>query len=245
MDKIIILAAGKGTRMGSDLPKALVALKGRPMIEYLLDSVVASGVDNEPILVVSPDNESIIKAALRDHNLQYAVQAEQLGTGHAVASARAKIGGEVDNIIVLYCDHPFISPDSIKKLAGEKRHVVSLMPARLEDFGDWRQNFYHWGRIVRGADDNIQRISEFKDATDEERAITEVNPGIMRFDRAWLWENVDRLTNNNVQKEYYLTDMVKLAFEQDEEVGGLIIEPLEAMGINSQAELKIAEGLIK
>jgi len=67
----------------------------------------------------------------------------------------------------------------------------------------------------------------------------------MRFDRAWLWENVDRLTNNNVQKEYYLTDMVKLAFEQDEEVGGLIIEPLEAMGINSQAELKIAEGLIK
>jgi bifunctional UDP-N-acetylglucosamine pyrophosphorylase / glucosamine-1-phosphate N-acetyltransferase len=245
MNKIIILAAGKGTRMGSDLPKALVSLKGRPMIEYLLDSVVASGIDSEPVLVVSPDNQSIIKDALRNYNLQYAIQTEQLGTGHAVACARAQIGSEVDNIIVLYCDHPFISAVSIKKLAAEKQHVVSLMPTRLEDFGDWRQNFYHWGRIVRGADNKIQKISEFKDATELERAITEVNPGIMRFNRTWLWENVDQLTNSNVQKEYYLTDMVKLAFEQNKEVGGLLIEPLEAMGINSQEELKIAESLIK
>jgi bifunctional UDP-N-acetylglucosamine pyrophosphorylase / glucosamine-1-phosphate N-acetyltransferase len=242
-NKIIILAAGKGKRMGSDLPKALFPLRGRPMIEYLLDSVFSSGVDVEPIIVVSPDREEMMRKNLAKYNLCYALQTEQLGTGHAAACARESIVHTVENIIVLYCDHPFISAASIKKIS-EEQNVLSLMPARVEDFSDWRQNFYHWGRIVRDAENKIKKISEFKDSTEEEKKITEVNPGIMGFNSAWLWENIAKLKNLNAQQEYYLTDLVHLAFEQGHQVGGLIIEPHEAMGINSQEELKIAESLI-
>jgi len=243
MNKIIILAAGKGKRMGSDLPKALFPLKGRPMIEYLLDSVFSSGVDAEPILVVSQDREEMMRQNLAKYNLRYVLQKEQLGTGHAAACAREAIGETAENIIVLYCDHPFISAASIKKIAEEK-NVLTLMPTRVEDFNDWRNNFFHWGRIVRDAENKIKKISEFKDSTDEEKNITEVNPGIMGFASAWLWENIAKLKNENAQQEYYLTDLVRLAFEQDHQVGGQIIEPMEAMGINSQEELKIAESLI-
>jgi len=244
MNKIIILAAGKGKRMGSDLPKALFPLQGRPMIEYLLDSVFSSGVDAEPILVVSRDREDLMKKSLAKYNLRYAVQKEQRGTGHAVSCAREAVEETAENIIVLYCDHPFISPASIEKIARENKDILSLMPAIVKDFNDWRQNFYHWGRIKRGASGQIEKIIEFKDSLEEEKNITEVNPGIMSFNRAWLWENIDKLNDSNAQKEYYLTDLVRLAFEQGHQVGGLIIDPHEAMGINSQEELKIAESLL-
>jgi bifunctional N-acetylglucosamine-1-phosphate-uridyltransferase/glucosamine-1-phosphate-acetyltransferase GlmU-like protein len=244
MNKVVILAAGKGTRMGSDLPKALFPLKGRAMIEYLLESVFASGVDPEPILVVSPEREEMMKQNLNKYNLRYVIQKEQLGTGHAASCARTAISEGVKNVIVLYCDHPFISAASIKKISSEEENILSLMPTEVGDFNEWRKNFYHWGRIVRDTENKVKRISEFKDSTEEEKNITEVNPGIMSFNSAWLWENIDKLKNNNSQQEYYLTDLVGLASAQGQKIGGLIIDPLEAMGINSQEELKIAEGLI-
>ncbi|MDP2944059.1 MAG: bifunctional UDP-N-acetylglucosamine diphosphorylase/glucosamine-1-phosphate N-acetyltransferase GlmU, partial [bacterium] len=102
----------------------------------------------------------------------------------------------------------------------------------------------HWGRIIKGLDGTVEKIVEFKDASEEEKLITEVNPGFMRFDKDWLFQNIDKLTDNNQSKEYYLTDMVKAAFEGGHPVGTMNIEPHEAMGINSLEELKIAEGLL-
>ncbi len=230
--------------MGSDLPKALFPLKGRPMIEYLLDSVFASGVGAEPIVVVSLENYEAIKESLKNFKIRYAIQDRQLGTGHAVAAVREHLAEEVEQLIVLYCDHPFISAATIKGLAAAGEGKLFLMPAKLEDFSGWRQNFYHWGRIRRGADGAVQGIIEFKDSSDEEKKITEVNPGIMRLDRAWFFANVEKLRADNSQKEYYLTDMAKLAFEEGLSIGALPLEAREAMGVNSQEELKIAESLI-
>jgi len=247
MTRIIILAAGKGTRMNSELPKVLVSLKGRPMIQYLMDAVKAAGVDPRPILIVSPSNQEIIQTALKDYETEYVVQAEQLGTGHAVACARAVLDRDdrkIDNIVVLYGDHPFLTSESIKKFASINSEVLTIMPTSLPDFEGWRQNFYHWGRMVRGLDGKIEKIVEFKDASVEEKLITEVNPGFMRFNKDWLFKNIDDLTNENKSKEYYLTDMVKVAFESGQPVGAINIGPHEAIGINSLEELTIAESLI-
>ena len=247
MTRIVILAAGKGTRMNSELPKVLVPLKGRPMIEYLMDEVKESGVDPRPIVIVSPLNEGVIRSALSGYEAEYIIQTEQLGTGHAVSCAREAIDNDdrkIENIVVLYGDHPFLKRGSINKFAAISAEAMTIMPTMLPDFEGWRQNFYHWGRIVKGLDGSVERIVEFKDASDEEKLITEVNPGFMRFNKEWLFHNIDKLTNDNKSKEYYLTDMVKKAFEDGQAVGTMNIEPYEAMGINSLEELKIAESLL-
>lgn len=244
MNQIVILAAGKGTRMNSDLPKALVDLKGKPMIKYLLDSVVKSEIDPKPIIIVSPDNKEIISESLKDYSVQYAIQTEQLGTGHAVSCVKELIKPETENIIVLYCDHPFLKTESLKKCAATKIETVMVMTTELPDFEDWRHNFYHWGRFVRNENKEIERIVEFKDATPEEQLITEVNPGFMAFNSAWLWHNIALLSNNNSQHEYYLTSLPGIAFAEGYKIPSVSIEAHEAMGINSPEELKIAETLI-
>jgi UDP-N-acetylglucosamine diphosphorylase/glucosamine-1-phosphate N-acetyltransferase len=247
MTRIIILAAGKGTRMNSELPKVLVPLKNQSMIKYLMDSVVASGVDARPIIVVSPDNKEIISAELKDYNVEYAIQEKQLGTGHAVAAAQDALDKNDDkpnNIIVLYGDHPFLKAESIKRFSQLMPEALTIMPTNLPDYDGWRQNFYHWGRIIRGASGNVEKIVEFKDASDEEKLVTEVNPGFMCFKADWLFKNLAELRNDNNQKEYYLTDMVKIAFNEGYEITTINIEPHEAMGINSLEELQAAENLL-
>ena len=244
MTQIVILAAGRGTRMNSDLPKALVALKGRPMIHYLLDSVVSANCDPQPIVIVSPDNKEIIAESLKDYSVQYALQTEQLGTGHAVSCVKDFIKPETENIIVLYCDHPFLTAESLKKCAASKIETVMVMTTKLIDFEDWRHNFYHWGRFVRNDKNEIERIVEFKDATPDEQLISEVNPGFMAFSSSWLWPNIKTLSNNNSQHEYYLTSLPGIAFAEGYKIPSISIEAHEAMGINSPEELKIAESLI-
>jgi len=243
MNQIVILAAGRGTRMNSELPKALVPLKGKPMINHLLDSVVKADIDKNPIIIVSPDNREIISEALKDYKVQYAIQSEQLGSGHAVACAKDLIKPETDNIIVLYCDHPFLSAESLKKCATTKIEAVMVMTTKLPDFDDWRHNFYHWGRFVRNAENEIERIVEFKDATPEEQTITEVNPGFMAFNSSWLWPNLKLLSNDNAQHEFYLTSLPGMAFAEGYKIPSISIEAREAMGINSLEELKVSESL--
>ncbi len=247
MTRIIILAAGKGTRMNSDLPKVLVALRDRPMISYLMDSVASAGVDPRPLVVVSPDNLDIISQALKNYNVEYVIQPEQLGTGHAVSCARETISREspdAKNIIVLYGDHPFLKTESIRKFSAVDIEALTIMPTQLSDFEGWHQNFYHWGRIVRDASGDVEAIVEFKDANEEEKLITEVNPGFMCFNKNWLFDNIVRLKAENKQREYYLTDLVQIAFSEGHTVGTINIEAHEAMGINSLEELKVAESLI-
>jgi bifunctional UDP-N-acetylglucosamine pyrophosphorylase/glucosamine-1-phosphate N-acetyltransferase len=119
-----------------------------------------------------------------------------------------------------------------------------MMTTTLSDFEDWRKNFYHWGRIVRHQD-RVEAIVEFKDATVEIKEIKEVNPGFYCFEYGWLKKNVNKLENKNAQQEYYLTDLVQIACSQGIKVGTILIDPREAVGINSKEELEVAESLIK
>jgi len=247
MTRIIILAAGKGTRMNSELPKVLVPLKNRPMIKYLMDSVVASGVDLSPIVVVSPDNQDIISNELSEYNVEYAIQEKQLGTGHAVAAALPvleKDDRKITNIVVLFGDQPFLKAESIKKFAQLKHDALTVVSTFLGDFDGWHQNFYHLGRIIRGASGQVERIQEFKDANEEEKLVTEINTASMCFNKDWLVKNINSLNNDNNQHEYYLTSLVNIAFEEGLEVNAVSIDPHEAIGINSLNELQIAESLI-
>jgi bifunctional UDP-N-acetylglucosamine pyrophosphorylase/glucosamine-1-phosphate N-acetyltransferase len=244
MKKIVILAAGRGTRMKCELPKVLVKLRGKPMIEYLVKACVASGVDASPVIVVSPDNKELISSALAKYNCQYAIQKEQLGTGHALACAKDFIDKSVDQIICFYGDHPFVSAETIKTVAANHNGVITMMTTKVNDFDDWRKNLYHYGRVIRDKNDQITASVEFRDASEEIRQIKELNPCMYCFRSDWLWENLRKIDNHNAQKEYYLTDLVKLAFKQNLNINACCLNPKEVIGINSPEELAVAESLI-
>ena len=146
MKKIVVLAAGKGARMNSELPKVLVPLNGKPMIKYLVKSINDSGVNCKPILVVSPNNKKIIEKELREYNCEYAFQDKQLGTGHALSCAKKHLES-ADKIICFYGDHPFINPATIKKLADYPNGVITIMTTVVDDFTGWQKNFFHWDEL--------------------------------------------------------------------------------------------------
>ena len=243
MNKVVILAAGQGKRMGAAVPKVLVPIKGKPMLGHLLKSVKKSGIDKEPVIVVSSDNKDIIQKAMRRYKCQYALQDKQLGTGHALACAKKVIGKNVENISCFNGDQPFIKPTTIRRIGYSHNGVITMMTTGVKDFRGWRKNFYHWGRVLRNYG-RIKAIVEFKDADEKIRRVREVNPAMYCFNAKWLWKNVKQLKNNNAQTEYYLTDLVKRAFEQGLRVESFPIDPEEAVGINTKEELAVAKKLI-
>jgi bifunctional UDP-N-acetylglucosamine pyrophosphorylase/glucosamine-1-phosphate N-acetyltransferase len=241
--RIIILAAGKGTRMKSSLPKVLVPLRSKPMIKHLLETIHESGIDDRPIIVVGYEKKKVIKELGR--NYDYAIQEEQLGTGHAVMSAEKMLKNDIDHIAVLYGDHPFISSQTIKKLV--KMHIksdkkITMATFSVPDFEGWRTTFYKsFSRIIRDTKGNIIKDVQFKDASDEEKEIKELNPCYFCFEKKWLLQNLKKLNTNNAQKEYYLTDLVKTAMKEKDKIQSISIDPREALGINSKEELEILE----
>ncbi len=244
MQQIIVMAAGKGTRMNSDLPKVLVPLKGRPMLDYLLDSISKTAQELKPIIIVSPDNKEMISAALKNYDVQYVIQEKQLGTGHAVACAKDYIDPRATDIFVLNGDHPFYKVETIKDFPIKHQGILSMITISLTDFEDWRTVFYHLGRVVRDEEGYAKGIIEFKYASDEEKKVLEINLNCFCFNKDWLFSHVDNLNNQNKQGEYYITDLVKIAFNEGHKVKVFSIPPEEGMGINSPEELKIAESLI-
>ena len=243
--QIIILAAGQGKRMGNaTLPKVLTPFKGKPFINHLLESIKDSGVCNKPAIVIGQRAEQIKEVLGSDYI--YIFQKEQLGTGHAVMVTKDKLEGQAENIMVLYGDHPLVSADTIKNVAeahAESGTVMTMATTIVSDFEGWRQSFIGFGRIVRGQDNKLEKIVEKKDATPEELEIKEVNPSYFCFKTNWLWENLDKLKNNNAQEEYYLTDLVGLAVEQGQQIATVEIELKEALGVNTNEQLKLLEKL--
>ena len=197
MQQIIVMAAGKGTRMNSDLPKVLVPLKGRPMLDYLLDSISKTAQELKPIIIVSPDNKEMISAALKNYDVQYVIQEKQLGTGHAVACAKDYIDPRATDIFVLNGDHPFYKVETIKDFPIKHQGILSMITISLTDFEDWRTVFYHLGRVVRDEEGYAKGIIEFKDASDEEKKVLEINLNCFCFNKDWLFSHVDNLNNQN------------------------------------------------
>lgn len=238
------MAAGKGTRMGDQpWPKVLTPLKGRPLIAYLLDEIKKLDMEKPPIIVVGFMQEKV-RQELGDGYV-YAVQEQQLGTGHAVAMAKDLV--TADNVVVLYGDMPFISAESLKnlvqaqELTGDK---LSMFTATVRNFDGPTKPLERYGRIIRAPDGDILKITEFKDCTEAEKQIKEVNPGVYCFNSQWLWENIGRLGKQNSQAEYYLTDMLEIAVNQGERVNSLPINPNEVLGINTWEDHGHAENLI-
>lgn len=242
--KIIILAAGKGTRMKSELPKALLKLHDKHMIKHLLDSIDEAALDPKPIIVVGYEKELVMKE-LGD-KYEYVVQEEQLGTGHAVMTAENACKN-IDNIIVISGDQPFIKSGTIKKLWERHKNsnaTLTITTTTLPDFEDWRKAFITYGRILRIDGKIINK--EIKDCTEEELKIKEVNVSCYAFKTEWLWNKLKKLDrNSNSQKEYQLTDLWKIAGEEGEKIDSIDVNALETLGVNSKEELEILENILR
>ena len=245
MTKIVVLAAGKGRRMGRNIPKVLIPLSGKPIIEYLVESIKQSAVCDKPVVIVAPDNKDSIEQAL--NGCDYVMQEKQLGTGHAVACTKDFLQNEANNILVLYGDMPFISGETIKKLSQthlEEEKVLTMATVKISNLNNWAGVFRDFGRIIRGENGQIRKIVEKKDATKGELEIKEINPSYFCFQASWLWQNINGLKNNNQQKEYYLTDLVQMAIDQGEKIASIEIEPHECLGINTPEQLQLAKKLL-
>ena len=243
--RVAVLAAGKGTRMKQEFPKALTPVGGKPILEYLIQSIEDSKVDGVPIVVTGPEQTKFCDFFNKE--CEYAIQEKQLGTGHATKMTRDLVG-DAEALIVLYGDHPFISAESLRSLLKrheERKNIITMMTTKVPSFSGWYSSFEHWGRILRGENGYITGIREFKDATEEDRQIKEVNPALFCFNTKWLWQNIEKIKANNVQEEFYLTDLVALAVSQGEKISALEIKPEEAIGINSPEELAVAEKVLK
>ncbi len=230
---VVVLAAGKGTRMRSALPKVLHPLAGRPLLAHVLDAAVALGAAQ--VCVVYGHGGEQVPAAFPDAAATWVEQRERLGTGHAVLQAMPAMAG-MDRVLVLYGDVPLIEPETLNRLVADSASTkLGLLTMQLAD-----PNGY--GRIVRDKSERVLRIVEQKDASAAERAITEVNTGIIVAERASLSAWLGRIGNDNVQHEYYLTDVIGLAVADGVEVATTQPESLEEVaGINDRAQLAALE----
>jgi bifunctional UDP-N-acetylglucosamine pyrophosphorylase / glucosamine-1-phosphate N-acetyltransferase len=224
----VILAAGKGTRMKSALPKVLHAIAGKPMVAHVVEA--ARALAPRSITVVYGHGGEQVRQVLAGHSLNWALQAEQLGTGHAVAQAMPFVSEDI--VLILYGDVPLIQPDTLRALvARANASTLALLTLNMD-------NPTGYGRIIRDADGRVQRIVEQKDANDAELAVDEINTGILACPRAFLAEVLPTLKSNNAQGEYYLTDVIALAVQ-----AGLTIDTLqpahgwEVDGVNDRVQL--------
>jgi len=238
MAHVIILAAGKGKRMRSVLPKVLHAVAGIPMIERVLTA--AEAVCPRPTIVVGHRATDVIAALGPDRD--YAVQTEQRGTGHAVHCAlEAFKPGDDDDIVVLPGDHPFVTPAMVRDLVSSRRATdaaIALATVRLDDFEGPRAQFSGCGRIIRSKDGDVAGIVERGDATEEQACITEVNVSYYCFRGPWLKGNIAGLGSGNAAGERYLTDLVSIAYSQNERVIGMPLhDAREGMGVNTPEQL--------
>ena len=234
---VIVLAAGMGTRMKSDLPKVMHPLAGRPMVQHLMDTISGLKPDRV-VVVVGPGMDQVAQAVAPAHTV---VQAERLGTGHAVMQAKAELADFTGDVLVLYGDTPLIARDTLDRMLEERRSpkepAVVVLGFKPADAG-------HYGRLVVGAE-GLKAIVEWKDATQDQREIPLCNSGVLAIDGSRLWTLADRITNENAKGEYYLTDLVALARADGACCSFVLGDEEELLGVNSRVELAVAEAIVQ
>ncbi len=229
---IIVLAAGKGKRMRSELPKVLQLVAGKPLLAHVLDT--ARALEPEAIHVVYGHGAELVRERFPEPDLSWCLQAEQLGTGHAVAQAMPQVPDGA-RVLVLCGDVPLVRAATLRDLAVEDGADLTVLTAELDDPTGY-------GRIVRDAEGAVTAIVEQKDASERERAIKEINTGIMAVEAASLKKWLDALDNDNAQGEYYLTDVIAMAVDEGRRVAGVCAEQAsEVLGINDKSQLAESE----
>ena len=234
---VLILAAGQGKRMNSDRPKVLQPLGGRALLAHVVDTARALGA--EAINVVYGHGAEDVQGAFPDSDIDWTLQAEQLGTGHAVAQALPSI--PPDHAVLVLCgDAPLVVPESLESLLKSvPENAVGLLTACLGDPSGY-------GRVVRDDTGRITGIVEERDATPEQRKLDEINTGVMVLPAQWLTEALEKIGNDNSQGEYYLTDVIALAVAENKEiVGSAASDPSEVLGINDRTQLASAERIFQ
>jgi bifunctional UDP-N-acetylglucosamine pyrophosphorylase / glucosamine-1-phosphate N-acetyltransferase len=237
--KAVVMAAGKGTRMKSDLPKVLHKVCGMPMVEHVLSALAGIGVD-KPIVVIGHGAEKV-REVLQD-KADYAIQAEQLGTGHAVMQAEGLLQGIVGDVVVVCGDTPLITSATLEELVTKHREykaAATLLTAVMD-------NPTGYGRVIRQEGIGIQRIIEEKDANPEQKQVKEIYSGIACFNIKLLLDTLKLIQPNNAQGEYYITDVFELLASNNHLVEGVILsDEDEIMGINNRVQMAEAEKILR
>jgi len=235
----IILAGGKGTRMKSDSPKVLFKLSDKTLVEYCVDTVQQLGV--ERVIVVVGYKKDLVEEVLGS-KVEYAVQEEQLGTGHAAQQAEEALSNFNGYVIVSNGDMPLLTKEMFLNLYNackDEKASVAMLTVESDDFVDW-------GRVIRSADENVQKIIEAKDATSVEAQIKEKNVGIYCFKARDLFMALREVKAENAQKEYYLTDIIEIMSRQNLRVVSVKTQDYDnIVGINSREDLAKATDILK
>ncbi len=235
----VILAAGKGVRMKSDLPKVLHRLGGKPMVEYVIET--ARQVGAERVILVVGHRWEQSQNSLKHLKVEFVLQREQLGTGHAVLQTKELLSDFEGDVLILCGDVPLLRADTLKMLLKEhreKKAAATVLTAIFEDPSGY-------GRIIRDPNGMVQKIVEEMDASTDEKKVREINTGTFCFDRTSLFSVLERVTNDNKQGEYYLTDTLKLLLDKQMPIGAVkALHSSETMGINSTEELQKAEVIL-
>ncbi len=231
----IILGAGKGTRMQSDQPKVMMPVCSKPMIKHIIDTLEAMKTDRI-VTVISPDGD-VVKEAVAPY--QTCVQAQQLGTGHAVKCAESILKGFDGPVMVIFGDTPLITRQTFERSVNKVRegYAVVVLGFRPKDPA-------RYGRLKMNGNE-LEGIVEYKDATDAERAINFCNSGFMAFDGRYLFEILNKIGNENAAGEYYLTDAVKIAREMGLKCTAFEGDPEEVASANTREELALLETYMK
>lgn len=235
----IILAAGKGTRMKSDLPKVLHKVAGITMLEHVKRAVDA--MEPAKTVTIVGHKAELVQAVLEGQS-EFALQSEQLGTGHAVMMAEPALAGLEGQTLVIAGDTPLITGESLKNLINfhvSHKNVATILTAQAD-------NPFGYGRIIRNADGEVQKIVEQKDANDFEKQVKEINTGTYLFDNKRLFEALKDINTDNAQGEYYLTDVISIFRQAGEKVGAYVLRDFdESLGVNDRVALATAEAVMR
>lgn len=238
----VVLAAGQGKRMKSELPKVLHEVAGLPMVKHVVDILEGANITN--IVVVVGHGAQEVRAVLKNHHprsLKYVHQGKRLGTAHAVMCAEPLLFSKVDKVIVIYGDTPLFTSDTIRELIrlfDDRKPVLVLVSFDTD-------NSTGYGRVISNKIGHVSKVVEEKDATEEEKKIKEVNAGLYCFDAQFLWSNLSKIKISKVTEEYYLPDLIDIAVKKNKKIIRYKIkDETEALGVNTIEQLKAAQKIM-